>query len=169
MNRPPLHRLPFALAFAALLAGCSYSFTGSSVPSHLKTVRIATFEDRTNSGEPNVRENFTNRLLDRFRRDNSLEVTDRDEADSHLEGSITSFVDQPTVVAAGESVRKARITIGVEASFRDRALKKTIFEKTFTAWGEYEIGAEPALRAEAVTTAIEKLTEDILLATVSGW
>ncbi len=157
------------LALCVCLGGCSYSFTGSSVPPHLKSVRIALFEDRTNSGEPNVREDFTNTLLDRFRRDNSLEVTNQDEADSDLDGTISSFADQPTVVAAGESVRKARITIGVQAAFRDRKLKKTLFEKTFTAWGEYEIGAEPALRREAVTTAIDKLTEDILLATVSGW
>ncbi len=158
-----------ALAVFAGLAGCSYSFTGSSVPGHLKTVHISLFDDRTNSGEPAVREDFTNKLIERFRQDNSLDVTDKAGADCGLEGSISSFTDQPTVVAAGESVQKARITIGVQATFRDQKLKKTVYEKTFTAWGEYDIGADPAIRKEAVTTAIRKLTEDILLETVSGW
>jgi len=157
------------IAFLAAASGCSYSFTGSSVPAHLKTVHISLFDDRTGSGEPVVREDFTNRLIERFRQDNSLEVTDQSAADAELEGSIATFNDQPTVVAAGESVQKARITIGVKASFSDKKMKKTVYEKTFTAWGEYQIGADPAVRKAAVTTAIEKLTEDILLATVSGW
>lgn len=163
-------RLPAALLLlAAAVSGCSYSFTGSSVPPHLRTVRIALFDDRTGSGEPAVREDFTNRLIDRFRQDGSLQVTDQPSADCDLEGAIATFTDQPTVVAAGESVQRARITIGVQALFRDQKLKKTVYEKTFTAWGEYDIGADPAVRKAAVTTAIEKLTEDILLETVSGW
>lgn len=154
---------------AAFLAGCFYSFTGSSVPAHLKTIIIPLFDDQTNSAEPTLREEFTNKLIERFRQDNSLEVTDVISADCTLEGSVSSFTDQPTVVTAGESVQRARITLGVRALFRDQKLKKTVFEKTFTAWGEYDIGADPAPRREALTTALDKLTEDILLETVSGW
>lgn len=158
-----------AAALLAGAAGCSYSFTGSSVPPHLKTVRIGLFDDRTGSGEPAMGEDFTNGLLERFRQDNSLEVTDAANADSELEGALSSFSDQPVVVTAGESVQRARVTIGAQAAYRDLKLKKTVFEKTFTAWGEYDIGADPAVRREAILSAIRKLTEDILLATVSGW
>ena len=157
------------LAAAAALAGCSYSFTGSSVPPHLKTIHIALFDDQTGSGEPALREQVTNQLIDRFRQDNSLDVTDASSADSELEGSITAFTDLPTVVTAGEAVQRARITIAVRAVFHDRKLRKTAYEKTFTAWGEYDIGADPTIRRAAITTAIEKATEDILLETVSGW
>jgi len=154
---------------AILCSGCSYSFTGSSVPSHLRTVIIALFDDQTGSAEPTLREEFTNKLIERFRQDNSLEVTDLPAADCALEGTISSFTDQPTVVTAGETVQKARITMGVRVLFRDQKLKKTVFEKVFTGWGEYDIGADPAAREEALTTALDKVTEDILLETVSGW
>jgi hypothetical protein len=157
------------LALTAGMAGCSYSFTGSSVPPHLKTVRIQLFDDLSNSGEPGVKEDFTNRLIDVFRQDNSLEVTDAGGADCTLEGSVASFTDQPTVVAAGVTVQRARITIGIKAAFRDAKLKKTVYEKTFTEWGEYDIGTDPSVRKQAVLTAIDKLTQDILLETVSGW
>ena len=158
-----------AILAAAAVTGCSYSFTGSSVPQHLRTIRISLFEDRTGSGEPALREQVTNGLIDRFRQDNSLEVTDQGGADSELEGAIASLTDLPTVVTAGEEVQRARITIGVQAVFTDQKLKKTVFEKTFTAWGEYDIGADPATRRTAVTTALDKITEDILLEAVSGW
>jgi hypothetical protein len=158
----------FLLALAAI-GGCSYSFTGSSVPQHLRTIRVALFDDRTGSGEPALREQVTNRLIDRFRQDNSLDVTDQAGADCELEGAIAAFTDLPTVVTAGEAVERARITIGVQAVFRDLKLKKTVYEKTFTAWGEYDIGADPTVRRAAITTAVDKATEDILLETVSGW
>jgi len=161
--------IPAALLPAILLAGCFYSFTGSSVPAHLRTVVISLFDDQTNSAEPSLREDFTNRLIERFRRDNSLEVTDLTGADCALEGSVSSFSEQPTVVAAGETVQKFRITVGVRALFRDQKLKKTVYEKTFSDWGEYEIGGDPAARKAALDAAIDKLTEDILLETVSGW
>jgi len=166
--------LPPSAAAACVLAtilwaGCFYSFTGSSVPPHLKTVVITLFDDQTGSAEPTLREEFTNRLIERFRQDNSLEVTDVPTADCVLEGALSSFTDQPTVVTAGENVQKARITVGVRAHFRDQKLKKNVYEKTFTAWGEYDIGADPGVRKEALTTALDKLTEDILLETVSGW
>jgi hypothetical protein len=172
-RRPEAFASPAAAAVllpvALLLAGCFYSFTGSSVPPHLKTVVITLFDDQTGSAEPSLREQFTNRLIERFRQDNSLEVTDVPTADCALEGALSTFSDQPTVVTAGETVQKARITIGVRALFRDQKLKKTVFEKTFTGWGEYDIGADPGIRNEALTTALDKVTEDILLETVSGW
>ncbi len=157
------------LAAAVLLCGCFYSFTGSSVPTHLKTVVIPLFDDQTGSAEPALREEFTNKLIERFRQDNSLQVTDQSSADCALEGALSSFSDQPTIVTAGEAVQRARITVGVRALFRDQKLKKTVFEKIFTAWGEYDIGADPAARAAALTEALDKVTEDILLETVSGW
>jgi len=157
------------LLLATGLAGCTYSFTGSSVPPHLKTVSIPLFDDQSNSAEPTLREDITNRLIERFRQDNSLEVSDQGGSDAVLEGTIASLTDQPTVVTAGESVQKARITITVSATFRDMKLKKTLFDRNFTSWGEYDIGADPAIRMEALTTAIEKLTEDILQDAVSGW
>jgi hypothetical protein len=169
MLRPAAPALLAVLAALAAFGGCSYSFTGSSVPQHLRTIRISLFDDRTGSGEPALREQLTNRLIDRFRQDNSLDVTDQTGADCDLEGAIASFTDLPTVVAAGEAVQRARITIGVQAVFRDQKLKKTVYEKTFTAWGEYDIGADPTIRRAAITTAVDKVTEDILLDTVSGW
>lgn len=42
---------------------CAYSFTGASVPEHLKTIAIPIADDRSGSGEPNLRENLTQKLI----------------------------------------------------------------------------------------------------------
>ena len=160
----------FQVWFINALSGCApYSFTGSSVPPHLKTIAIPLFDDQSGFGEAGLREDFTNRLIGRFTRDNTLEVADKTGADSILEGVILSVRDEPAVVEKGETVNKRRVTIGVKATFHDMKLRKKVWEKQLSNWGDYQIGAGPAERKVAITAAIEKLTEDILLETVSGW
>lgn len=151
-----------------IFAGC-YTFTGSSVPPHLKTIAIPLFDDQSGSGEPGLRENLTNKLIDRFRRDNSLGVADRSNADSILEGVIVSMPDEPLVVAQGETVTKRRITLTVKVTYQDMKLKKRVYEKQFSNWGDYEISGGALQRQTGIDAAIEKLTEDILIETVSGW
>ena len=150
-----------------VLPGCAYSFSGSSVPKHLKTVAIPLFEDQSGFGEAGLRETLTRRLTELFINDNSLEVAERNTADSILEGSIVTVQDAPSVIAPGEQVSKRRITMTVHVIYQDMKLRKKMWEKDFSRWGEYSIGAET--RTTALTQAVNQVTEDILIETVSGW
>jgi hypothetical protein len=151
-----------------LLYGC-YSFKGGSVPPHLKTIAIPTFNDQSGSGEAGLRETFTNKIIEQFTQDNSLGLADQKISDSILECTITGVHDEPLVVAAGEAVTKRKISITVKAVFKDIKFKKTIYDKQLSNWGEYDPSGGPEIRKEAIATAIDKLAEDILLETVSGW
>lgn len=159
---------------AALLvtsvAGCAYSFTGASVPSHLKTIAIPLVDDQSGFGEPGLRELFTTELTNLFINDNSLEVADRGNADSILEGAITAITDAPAVIQQGEEVSRRRVTVSARFAFQDMKLRKKVWEKTFSNWGDYESsGGGPSQRQAGLQEAIRKLTEDVLLETVSGW
>ena len=150
--------------------GCGvYSFTGASVPEHIKTISIPIADDRSGAGEPNLRETFTQTLIQKFIDDNTIRVTDRGNANAVLECKITGFSDAPSVVSAGENVTSRRITISVLVTYRDLVLKKNIFEKTFTNYGDYDPLHPLSERTNAISTAVDKLTDDILLDTVSGW
>jgi hypothetical protein len=152
------------------VAGCAYSFTGASVPPHLKTVAIPLVDDQSGFGEPGLREYFTNQLTTLFINDNSLEVADRTHADSILEGTIIGVQDAPAVIQPGEQVAKRRITMSARFAFQDMKLRKKVWEKTFSEWGDYESGGSGASQRQAgEQEAVRKLTEDILLETVSGW
>jgi hypothetical protein len=152
-----------------LIFGGCYSFKGGSVPSHLKTIAIPTFNDQSGFGEAGLREALTNKTIERFLQDNSLGLTDQRNSDTILECTIISVPDVPLVVAAGEAVTKRKITITIKAVFKDLKFKKTIYDKQLSNWGEYDTSGGPESRKEALTTAIDKLSEDILLETVSGW
>ncbi len=146
-----------------------YSFSGASVPSHLKSISIPIAEDRSGSGEPGLRELLTNQLIQKFIDDNSLSVSEKGKADANLEITIIGFTDVPNIVAAGESITSRRLTINVKVIYKDNVRKKKIFDKVFSNYGDYPPAGVLNDRKDAITTAIDKITEDILLSVVSGW
>jgi hypothetical protein len=164
----------FLFPFSFLLtlfgcAGCPYSFTGASVPPHLKTIALPIAEDQSGYGDPTLRDQFSRELLQRFINDNTLQPADRNSADSILEGVITSVKDAPVVVEAGDQVAKRRITVTVHMTFQDVKLRKKVWEKDFTQWGDYPSGGGLTQRNAGIAEAVRKLTEDILNETVAGW
>lgn len=153
-----------------LFSACSYSFTGSSVPSHLKTIYIPFCIDNTGSGEPTLADDFTSRLIDQFISDNSLSVSDKSKTDAMLDCTINSIQDAPTVIQGGETVSMRRLTINARVIYKDYVLKKTVFDKQFSAYSDYKTdGDVSTLRSEAILSAVDLITEDILLAVVSDW
>ena len=164
--------VPAALAFFLFLAqlpGCAYSFTGASVPPHLTTIAIPLVDDQSGFGEAGLREDFTRELTDLFISDNSIRVADRSTADAVLSGSIISVTDAPSMVQQGEQVSQRRITMSVRFTFQDMKLRRKVWEKSFSNWGDYQSGSDISQRQSGLKEATRKLSEDVLLETVSGW
>lgn len=158
------------MLIAIFIQGCSYSFTGASVPPHLKTIAILPFNDRSSSGEPNLQTDLMNELIQKFIDDNSLQLTDKKNADALLEGTIKSLRSSPIAVTAGESVNTVRVKIIVDVTYRDLVKKEKIFEKSFNNYGDYENSGDiTTARSDAIVSAIDNITEDILLAVVANW
>lgn len=152
------------------LQSCSYSFTGASVPVHLKTISISVFSDKSGSGEVDLNRKLTNQIIQRFIDDNTLLVSDRINSDSMLEGTIVTLSDAPAVVSGGEKVTSRRITVTVRAIYKDLVKKQTVFEKSFSEYTDYVVGGDITyVRKSAIDSAIKKIAEDILLGVVSNW
>ena len=136
----------------------------------LKSIAIPFCIDRSGSGEPDMADDFTNTLIDHFISDNSLSIEERSKADALLDCTITSISDAPTVIKGGETVSTRRITVRAKVVYKDFVMKKTVFDKSFSNEGDYSTeGDIPTNRADAIQTAIDRITEDILLAVVSDW
>lgn len=153
-----------------IFESCSYSFTGSSVPSHLKTIYIPFCNDKSGSGEATMADDFTSTLIEQFISDNSLAIAENKNADALLDCTINSISDAPAVIQGGENVSTRRITITARVIYKDFVLKKTVFDKSFSNYGDYENSGDVfSKRKDAIQTAIGKITEDILLGVVSDW
>ena len=150
--------------------GCgAYSFTGSSVPTHLKTISIPVAQDKSPAAIPGIRELLTDDLIQKFINDNSLQVSGMTGADATLNSVITRVIDVPAIVSASDGISARKLTITVRVLYKDLVMKKTVFEKDFTGFGEYVPGQETNNRENAIAVAVNFISEDILLAVVSGW
>ncbi len=152
-----------------LLIFCScgfYSFSGSTLPSHLKTVGIPVFDDRTS--EFGVREALTEALINGITRDNSLKISDPRTADCILEGTILRIRDEAGTVNISEQVKDIKIYLTVNVRFNDLKKGKTMWEEQITQWGTYEPDS-PNGRSDGIEEVVKKLTEDILNKIVAGW
>ncbi len=162
--------IPLVISFN----GCNYSFTGASVPAHLKTVAIPIFEDRTGAGIYKLKEDITSVLTQKFVEDNSLQVADKINANSIIEGTIIAASDAPAQIGTGntggETVKTNRFTINVKVIFRDMVNKKVVFEKSFTNYKDYSTsGNVQESRQSAIQETLKLVCEDILLGVVSNW
>ncbi len=152
------------------ISACSYSFSGASVPSHLKTISIPVFSDKSGSGEFDVNQKLTKQLIQKFIDDNTLLVSDRLNSNALLEGTVTALSDAPTVVSGGEKITTRRISISVRIVYKDLVKKQQIFDRSFSNYGDYPVGGDiTTVRKQAIDKAIERIAEDILLGVVSNW
>jgi len=126
-------------------------------------------DDQSGFGEAGTRESFTTQLIDLFTNDNSLQVADRGVADAMIEGAIVSITDAPAVVTQGEQVTRRRITVSAKFTFQDLKMRKKMWEKSFSNWGDYDSGGGLSQRQTGLQEALKKISEDVLLETVSGW
>lgn len=164
-------KIVIGLLLLTFAVACSYSFTGASVPPHLKSVAIPFSQDRSGSGEAELAQEFTDQLIRKFIDDNTLAVAEKTNSDALLECTITGLSDVPNVVGGGEDVTQRRITISAKVLYRDLVERKTVFDKTFSNFGDYSTNQGDLIteRRNAINTAIDRITEDILLGVVSNW
>jgi len=150
-------------AAALIIQGCGiYSFSGSTLPSHIKTVAVPLFQN--NTPEFGIDQKLTDAIISAISKDNSLKITDARNADSILKGTILQITDRAGQYTADEVASSYRVTINVKIVFEDVKKRKALWEETWSQWGEYTNS-----RDEGLDQAVEKLTTDIINKTISGW
>jgi hypothetical protein len=154
-----------AVVFVA--EGCGfYSFSGS-LPSHLKTVAIPQFDNRT--AEFGIAEQMTDQVISEFTRDNSLKIADPADADVLVEGSIVRTEDRAGAFDENESVQDLKVYITVAFKVTDQVEHKTIWEERMTQWGSYDPGQGAQARQDGITEALKKIGQEVLNKTVASW
>lgn len=150
----------FGLLF---LTGCGYySFSGSTLPGHIKTVHVPLFEDQT--AEFGIDQSLTDQIIESITKDNTLKIADRRRADALLTGKIVTVREKAAQYTEDEVASNFRIHITIQAKFEDIKRRNIIWEETWTEWGEYDSDRETG-----ISEALKKLAENIVNETVSGW
>ncbi len=157
-----------AFLWVMAMAGCGpYSFSGNSLPPHIKTIAVPLFEDRTS--EFGIKEKLTDAVIQEITRDNTLKIVNEDLADAIVYGKILSVDDRADTYTEQEEVQSYRVYITVEVEVRDVKRGTPLWKERWSQWGLYSLTDGVDAREQAIDEAIQKLAEDILNKTVSNW
>lgn len=160
--------LPITLSVLVVVLTSCYSFRGGSVPAHLKTIAISSVVDNSGYGDPTFREIATETLMQRFRGDNSLQVTD-DNGDARLTGTITRIQDEILNVQNRDLESQRQISVTIEVEYFDAVKNRTVWKRPFQSIDAYDVTNATEDRQRAVRQAINRIADDVLLAVVSDW
>ncbi len=154
---------------AVSIQGC-YSFSGASLPPHIKTIAIPVFEDHSGAGIAQFRSELTRSLVDKIESQSPLRFTPSIlVADALLEGTLISFSDAPSQLSSKtERAITNRITLVVQVTFKDRIRKKSLFTQSFVGFADYYAGTYVA-QQEAIRYSMALIIDDIFNKIVSGW
>ena len=141
-----------------------YSFAGGGLPSHIRTIAVATFDNQTPSPE------LPKELYDEMRKElqRRLGVRDapRERADALVRGTIQTY-EQDLPVGFSADPREAltarrRLQLTVEVEIVDQSTGKVLFQnKAMREEADYNERAEQEGRKQAITKIVNKIVEGV--------
>ncbi len=154
-----------------LLTSCGvYSFSGASLPEHLRTVAIPPAEVRAQGAVPSLDAALTDALVARFVDQTRLSLEpDETQADALLEVVLERYTITPVAVTGDEVASLNRVTISVAARYTDRVEDRERLARSFSDSQDYDPAEGAAGEAEAAARAIETIADDIFTAATSDW
>lgn len=153
--------------FAGLLSGC-YSFTASTLPSHIKTVKIHEVEDKTL--DPVLANNIREGVVEMFRKNAGGVRLVTGDATADFEMTLLSYTNKPENYNSNSDVETYRVTIRVSVKFYDNVKDKVIYEsKSLSAEGTYDVQANETEDRHGQARAIEKLQDLIITNALAKW
>lgn len=170
-NRLLVRLLPCALAVILAAGGCAYSFRGTNLPAHIKTVAIPNFDNETL--EPNLDQEVTTAVIERFIRDGRLKIAPEGQADARLEGKIIKYENKVYNYQADQSPRDYIVVLTVALSLRDQVKNRDLWKDDGMTRTAVHVpgGQTPALTTEeeARREAIDTLARDLVSRTLEQW
>ena len=162
-------------ALATILAGlmavsCGiYSFSGTSIQPDVKTITINYFEYKALKVNPQLSNQITEAMKEKFRKLTRLEQVEQD-GDLDIYGEVTGYNVSATSITAAEQAAQNRLTVSVKVVFTNRKYPEDDFDKSFSAYADFDAtqlldSVQDALCEEIVN----KLVEDIFNASVAQW
>jgi len=150
----------------------TYSFTGASIASNVKTFSVYYFPNRAKLVNPNLSQQFTqgqDGLENKLIKQTSLNQI-KENGDLEFSGQITEYDVKPMNIVQGDLAAQNRLTISVKVKFTNNKDHEQDWEKTFTQYEDFDSNRSLTDVEDALASAIiKKLVDDIFNASVANW
>ena len=152
-----------------VLPACYYSISPGVRSGNVRNLVIPLFEN--NTVEAGIQDPLTDAIIERFLTNGQYRLVDVPQADAVIKGTITDIQEESLAFSEGTIAREVRLWIEVDVRFEAVADRRVIWEeRQLRTFGDYviETGSD-AEREPAIELAIEKMAEEILNQSISGW
>jgi outer membrane lipopolysaccharide assembly protein LptE/RlpB len=160
------------ILFALLLSACSisYKFNGASIDyTKTRTITIKDFNNYAPLVNPTLASQFNDALKDIFTKQTRLRPVS-ENGDLRIEGEITNYDLTQMSITSNAVAAETRLTITVKVRFTNRANPSKNFEKSFTAFQNFQSSQMfSSVQDELCKSIIDELTETIFNQTVADW
>ncbi len=163
--------LPVVLLIVAESCGVkvAYKFTGASISPAVKTLSVATFQNRASLVQPGLTQKLTDALMDMCKSQTNLEMV-TSGGDVSFEGDITDYRTQPLTVSGNEQAAMNRFSITVKVRYVNNVDPDLSYEQTFTSYKDYDSALDLSAVEANLTEEISKmLIEDIFNRAFVNW
>ena len=162
-------RLLLVFLSSLLCGGCGiYTFSGSSLPAHLKTVDVPLFENQ--SMEPDIAEEITQELNKQILSGNLLRII-QTSGDATVTGVVTGYLYEPYTFGASATrqvaVDQYIVKITAKVDFIDNVKNVPLFEGSITGEGIYDFHKETEETGRE--KAIKDIVQRILQSSLQSW
>lgn len=158
-------------AAVVAMSGCTvkYSLSGASIPPEAKTFSVAYFPNNAPMVAPILSSTLTDALVDKFSRQTRLTQVE-EGGDFAFEGEITGYSSTTASVSSDDYALQNRLTITVKVRFTNVIDDKLSFNKSFSAYADYDsTRLLTEVESELITEIVEQLVTDIFQAAASNW
>lgn len=158
------------LVFGTIFQSCKiYSFSGANLSREVTTFTVYYFPNRAKLVNPTLSQVFTENLREKIQRQTSLNELS-ENGDLEFEGQITGYDIRPMSVQKEDMAALNRLTISVNLKFANNKEPDKNFERSFTAYEDFESSQSLSdVEDDLSLEIIKKLNEDIFNATIASW
>jgi len=141
-----------------------YSFSGTSLPAHIKSVSIPLFDNLT--PKAGLEENIRDKIWQSFQAANIADIK-RTDGDALLRLTLTDYINAPDGYDVSGNVRSYKVTLVADVDFFDNKENVSLYKEKITVSGVYNLSGET--EETGLNIAIGSLTEIVLNNTLRGF
>ncbi|NRR91173.1 LptE family protein [Winogradskyella undariae] len=157
-----------AICLACISCKVNYSFTG--ITDTPESFQVNFFQNTADIIEPGLDQLFTNSLQDYILNQTSAGLVSSG-GEVIYEGEIVEYRISPMTATADNTAAQNRLTISVNVRYINTKDEEKDFERRFSFYYDYPAADQlsGSIKATAFDEILERLTQDILNASLADW
>jgi hypothetical protein len=150
-----------------LLLGC-YSFSATSLPPHIKTLRINEVENRTH--DPMLSDRLRLGFVELFRKNAASVRIVNSDAHAEFSATLKRYSNAPQNWSRNTDVQTYQVTMTVDVVFKDMLKDEVIYEGTnLNGVGVYDVSKNESEDRHGQERALDELRKLIIANALSEW